>query len=326
MFIDLPGIVGSRSGGGGGFPPAGTWLSSVCSGPDAHDQGAGQYTDANSTPFFGMFTLWEQFADGNGGSYWVNYGNNTSDGRNPTTSCWLPQYFYFYNESGTSSFYWEACGSSGNFSYGSYSSYAYSDGNGSTVYGGGSSNWYSAGYTIYDSGCCQVYYDGNSGYYYSDNCGGGGGCDSYGTYLGSTCLSTSGTDASGQYWNGTWTYADIYADGNCGQYYAGQTDNANGCYYPSGYWYSYNPSSSVLYWYVYDACGNGIASGSYTFATYAEGYMADGYGGQYYTTSSWSAEMGTQISSGTFTDCYGNFVNYIVTYDGNGEYAVQYSS
>lgn len=325
MFINLPGVLSRPSGGG--FPPAGTWLSSVCSGPDAHDQGPADYLDANGLVFNGMFTLWEQFANGSGGSYWTNYGNGQTDGKDPATSCWLPEYFYQSNDSGEMSLNWEACGSSGLFVYGSYFSYVYSNGDGTYTSDSGSGVWYPSGYTIYDSGCCQVYFDGANGYYYSDNCGGGGGgCDSAGTPLGSTCLNSSGYDASGQYWTGTWTYAEIFADGNCGTYYGNESDNANGCYYPYGYWLTYEAIPTSLTYYVVDSCANGITSDSFVYSISSSGYQSNGWGSQNYNSSTWNAEIGTQIASGTFMDCTGEARNYIVTYVGNGEYSVYYYS
>lgn len=327
MFINLPGVL-SRPGGGG-FPPSGTWLSSVCSGPDAHDQGPANYVDANGNTFNGMFTLWQQFANGSGGSYWTSYGNNSSDGRDPLTYCWLPEYFYTASESGTMNFNWFACGNSGNFEYGTFSNQTYANGDGTFTTNNSTNYWYSSGYAIYDSGCCQVFYDGGSGYYYSDNCGGGGGggdCQSYGTSLGTTCLSTTGYDASGQYWSGVWTYAEIFADGNCGTYYSNQADNTNGCYYPAGYWITYEAVPTSLTYYVVDSCGNGITSGDFVYYIYASGERANGDGSSNINSTSWSAETGTQIAAGTFYDCDGQPRNYVVTYDGNGEYGVQYSS
>lgn len=320
MIIDLPGIVGHSSGGG--YPPAGTWLSSVCSGPDAHDQGNGVYYDVNNYDFHGMFTLWEQFADGSGGSYWVNQGNNAQDtNHSPYVACWLPQYFYYENNSGTYSFDWSACGQSGNFAYGSYYTYAYSNGDGTTSSGGSGGNWYGSGYTIYDSGCCQVYFDGNSGYYVSDNCGGG--CPSQGTYLSSGCGYTSGYDQSGQYWQGYWQYGDFYADGSCGQNFSPNGDpNSNGCWYPSGYWLEYSSSQQSLHWYVYDSCQNTVAEGDFTYYTSFGGTRADGSGGVYADGGSWSASEGQTIATGSYYDCDGNSYNYEVYSNGGSGYNV----
>ena len=328
MFIVLPGIVG-HSSGGGGYPPYGTWLSSVCSGPNAHDQGATDYFDVNGTMFTGMFTLWEQFADGNGGSYWTNYGNNAQDTNNPPyLACWLPQYFYFDNSSNEVGFYWEACGSSGTFNYGQSSSYGYYNGDGSSTTGGGFSSYgYSSGWVIYDSSCCQVYYDGYSGYYYSDNCGGGGGgggCPELGTYAYSGCVSTSGNDAKGQYWSGAWAYADFYNDGYCGYYQTNEQGNANGCYYPNGYWTTYYIDAANSFdWYVYDSVSNYVASGSFTYEIYAHGDRQNGNGSGGTEMDYWSANEGQQIASGSFTDSGDLYsYNYIVTYNGSQGYNV----
>ena len=319
MFVNLPGVIGRTSSGG--FPPAGTWLASVCSGPDAHDQGNADYTDANGSVFNGMFSLWEQLADGAGGSNWTKIGDNQTDGQTPTTSCWFPQYFYFSNGTDQVGFYWEACGSSGNFYYGQNYFYSYSNGDGTTSSGGGYGSYgYSEGYTIYDSVCCQVYYDGNSGYYYSDNCGGGV-CPSYGTSLGSGCVSTSGTDAAGNYWSGAWVYADFFADGNCGQYTGNEVTNLNNCYYPSGFWTEYSSSQSTNDWYLYDSCSNYVASGTYVYANSSSGQQADGSGGTYSAGGSWNASYGDYFIGGSYSDCDGNYYNYEVRSDGmNGYY------
>lgn len=326
MFIVLPGIVG-HSSGGGGYPPYGTWLASVCSGNTGHDSGNTDYYDVNGNVFNGMFTLYQQFADGSGGSYWSNYGDNSTDGRDPSTSCWLPQYFYFSNGNEEVGFWWEACGSSGTFYYGQNSYYSYSNGDGTTSSGGGFNSYgYGSGYLIYDSGCCQVYFDGNSGYYYSDNCGGGGGggggCDSYGTYLGTGCYSSDGYDAAGNYWTGAWSYAEFYADGNCGSYPNVIGSNTMGCYLPSGYWISYSSTPSIGSWYIYDTCSNLVASGDYVYSVSSGGEQADGAGGSYAAGGTWQAEYGYQFASGSYSDCDSNYYNYQVLSDGSSGYYI----
>jgi hypothetical protein len=320
MIVGLPGLVGSH---GGGFPPAGTWLSSVCSGWESHDQGNANYTDANGTNFYGMFTLWEQFADGAGGSYWYSYGNNATDGRNPATSCWLPQYFYTYNTANPVTFHWEGCGNSGDFEYGANVNFGYSNGDGTINDVGYFNNYnYPSGTLIFDGGCCQVFYDGMSGYYVSDNCGGG--CPGNGTYAYSGCVQTSGYDASGQYWDGTWVYADFYNDGSCGYYQQNQQTNSNGCYYPYGYWLTYEASSSSLHWYIYDSCGSPVSDGDYTYSTSYYGTRAEVSGGYYYDGGSTGASYGDVITTVTYYDpCADTYYNTYVRYDGMGGYYLE---
>lgn len=173
MFVGLPGFV--QINGGGSFPPAGTVLSSHCSGPSAQDSGPQDYADAFGTIWNGMFTLWQQIADGSGGSYWQSLGNNNSDA---FSSCWLPYGFALYQDSGYLYLTWEGCGSGGEFGpNGSYYNYQYADGSGGSYWDSGQTIYDppSAGTIIYESGtdyCCKVYYDGNNGYYVSDSCGG----------------------------------------------------------------------------------------------------------------------------------------------------------
>ena len=322
MLVSTPGILG----GVASYPPAGTWLSSVCSGPNAHDQGNANYFDSQGTLFNGMFTLWEQFADGSGGSYWTNIGDNSTDGLTPPTSCWYPAYFYTAYSSWGLSFHWYGCGSDGDFEYGSAYSYTYANGDGTETSGGGGGFYgYPAGYLIYDngSGCCYVYYDGASGYYVSDSCGGGGGCDPYGTYLGSGCIGSSGYDASGQYWSNAWDYGDFYADGSCGSYATVMGSNSNGCYYPSGYWHTYNSGSSSVHWSLYDSCGTFIADGDFTYYSWYNGDKADGMGGINPDGGSWQAMNGEVFSSGTFFDpCASTYYNYDVCSDGGSGYYI----
>lgn len=317
MLVSLPGILGSASGPV--YPPAGTLLSSNCSGNVAHDGGPTDYYDTYGTPFNGMFTLWQEFADGAGGSYWTQ-ADNASNG---TTSCWLPAYFYFYNNPSEATFEWSGCGGSGTFAYGSNYDYSYSNGDGTATTNSGFNSYeYPSGYTIYDngSGCCYVYFDGMSGYYVSDTCGGG--CAEYGTFLYSGCNNIGAYDASGQYWNGTWVYGNFYADGDCGTYFSSLSENSDGCYYPNGYWMSYSNAPSSFDWYIYDTCGNYITSGSFTYSNNWSGDVADGSGGSNYTTGMWSAGYGDYITGGSYSDCDSNYYNFEVYYDGSGGYYV----
>jgi len=174
MFVALPGFLGLA--GGTVYPPYGTLITSQCSGYSAHDSGSEEYTDALGNPWTGMFTLWQELADGAGGSFWQNGGDGSYD---EFSTCWLPEGYCTYNDSGDSYVYWDGCGSSDAFGpYGYYYTLEFSDGAGGT-YGDSGGGYYSppdAGDIIYQSGeynCCTVYYDGAGGYYIEDYCGGG---------------------------------------------------------------------------------------------------------------------------------------------------------
>lgn len=315
MLVSTPGTLG----GGASFPPAGTLLASACGSPD-NGPGVGEnYSDANGNTFFGSFTLFQEFADGAGGSYWVNSGNNHQD---TNAACWYPAYFYDYNTFSGQNFAWGGCGQTGSFEYGATNNYGYWNGDGTETNSGYSYMYgYPSGYLIYDSGCCQVYYDGSYGYYVSDNCGGG--CPTAGSYDHSGCVASDGPDASGTWQSGAWIYADFYTDGFCGYYQANQQTNTNGCYYPYGYWLSYSGSGADLNWNVYDSCSNWISGGSYTYSTSSGGDMADGSGGSFPNWYGWSANYGDLIASGSYTDCDSNYYNYNVRYDGSGGYYVE---
>jgi hypothetical protein len=275
-----------------------------------------------------MFTLWEQFADGAGGSYWNSYGNNAQDGKDPNTACWLPAYFYSDNSSSTYSFDWSGCGGYGTFEYGSSYSYSYANGDGSSTTGSGGGNWYGYGHVIYDGGCCVVYYDGSDGYYVNDTCGGGGGgCPGAGTYLGDGCGSTDGFDASGAYFSGGWAYGSFYADGNCGQNFVQAGTNGNGCYYPAGWRFDYSSSSNDFVWTVYDSSVSIVGYGSFTYSSsWSSSSIADGSGNTYSGGGDWSAHYGYLIASGTYNDP-GDALDYYyeVRYDGEGGYYVTQS-
>lgn len=319
MIVGLPGLVGSH--GGGNFPPAGTLLSSVCSGRNGNAGGATDYYDVNGTLFVGMFTLYEELADGSGGSYWVIVGDNTNDS---FSSCWLPQFFYTVNGSNPTTLSWSGCGSSGTFQYGTDVFFTFYNGDGTETGSGYHNDFgYSSGYTIYDnnSGCCYVYYDGNGGYYVSDSCGGG--CPAGGNYSFDGCVSFSGNDASGQYWDGTWAYAYFYTDGNCGYYPIIQGYNSNGCYFPYGYWVSYNFYPNSFDWGVYDSSNNFVSGGNFTYSNSYDGNQADGFGSTNYRTGGWMASGGDLIASGSYYDmAQDTWYNYEVRFDGGIGYYV----
>jgi hypothetical protein len=326
MFVALPGFIGSVAGGP---PPPGTLLSSHCSGYSAQNAGPETYTDALGVEWTErMFSLWEELADGYGGSYWSGPANNSSD---VYSSCWYADGYCISNDSGDSYMNWEGCGSSGNFGPVSWYSYkTFADGFGGT-YTDNTSGFYdppSAGTIIYQSGednCCTVYYDGVGGYYINDTCGGG--CPAEGTFLYDGCASTSGTDAAGDYYSGAWAYGSFYADGTCGEYFVLSDNNVNGCYFPAGWKFDYNSGSSSLYYEVTDSESNVQTSGDFTYSSWwSTTDQADGSGGTSPASGGYSASYGDTIASGTYYDNGLAYeVQYYVYYDGAGGYYINRS-
>jgi hypothetical protein len=198
-------------------------------------------------------TIYDRFADGNGGEYhsymgyynWLSYGTyigNCGD-------------YNWYSDGGGGYYQGEFTGGNGCPSYGTYISggnsgnYTISTSCGDMIVG----NWYddvdyadgNCGYyndgTSYNNylsngtqiGDCdgQYYYsDGYGGYYtQSDNTGGGGGeCPSYGTYESSGSYNLTYQISNVTVNIGTYNY-DNFADGNCGSFQQG-----NPSYYSYG--------------------------------------------------------------------------------------------
>lgn len=338
MFVALPGFLGS-AGGGPVYPPAGTLLSSHCSGVSAQDAGNEPYTDAQGTIWNGMFTTWQELADGSGGSYWQSLGNNSSD---IYSSCWYPYGFCLSLSGGDYYLEWTACGSNGSFGPTGYSySNDFADGSGGiyTVSGSGIYDPPSAGQLIYQSGaenCCQVYYDGDNGYYVNDT------CPVYppaGTLLSSVCSGTTSQssgaedyiDASGAAFNGTFTLWEEIADGSGGSSWNSVGNNASddysSCWLPYGYKFDYAPYSNSLHWQVSDSGATVQAEGDYGYASgWSSTAVSDGSGGTFPDSYSWSATMGDLIASGFYYDTpLSELWVYYVYYDGSGGYyTVQY--
>lgn len=340
MFVALPGFLGSA--GGGGYPPAGTLLSSHCSGYSAQDAGNEDYTDAQGTIWNGMFTTWQELADGVGGSYWQSLGNNSSD---EFSSCWYPNGYCLSTNGGDNYLNWDGCGSSGSFGPTGYSyNNDFADGSGGmyTQSGGGQYDPPSSGAVIYQSGaenCCQVIYDGNNGYYITDTCGGG--YPAAGTVLSSVCSGmgsqSSGsedyTDASGSIFVGTFTLWEEIADGTGGSSWNSVGNNASdaysSCWLPLGFKFDYSPYSNSLHWVVnsYEMSYAVMAEGDFTYANgWSSTAVSDGSGGTFPDSYSWSATAGDLISSGTYLDPLLSInIDYNVYYDGEGGYyVVQY--
>jgi len=306
---------------GPSYPSQGTVLAAYCAGY-AGPSGTTTYTDAQGGQWNnGSYTLYEDVADGNGGYTTIQVGDNTSANG---TSCWYPMGYCTSYSSGETTVYWTGCGATGDFAYGSYSSGQAADGNGGSYSFGGSSDYgYGYGHQIYDAGngCCYVNYDGNGGYYVSDNCSA---CPPFGQYVGSGCVPTSGYDASGQYFDGAWQYADVYSDGSCGTYNYVQATNGYGCYYPQGWKLDYTSYQDTFDWYVTDSQQNNVGSGNFAYHTwwYSEG-VANGDGSTHGENGDWQAPYGLQIASNTYYDIgYDQTWWYAVYSDGSNGYYV----
>jgi hypothetical protein len=325
MIIAFTGV--SFKGSAPSYPPNGTLLSSHCSGYSAQNAGPETYTDANGVEWTEqMFTTWQELADGYGGSYWSSLGNNSSD---TFSSCWYPYGYCLSSDSGENAVSWDACGSSGSFAYASYANATYADGYGGSYGSGGGMNYgYPNGTIIYQSGvddCCKVKFDGGSSYYTDDQCGSA--CPSAGYWISDGCASSSGTDASGTYFDGAWIYGSYYTDGSCGAYFTPSGENANGCYYPNGWKFDYTPYSNSLHWQVSDSGAMVQAEGDFTYSSgWSSSAVSDGAGGTFSDGYSWSATFGDLIANGQYFDALlGQYWDYYIYYDGgSGYYAVQY--
>jgi hypothetical protein len=325
MIVGLTGFM-FPGGSGPSYPPYGTLLSSHCSGYSAQDAGNESYTDQAGGTWNGMFTLWQELADGVGGSFWYNNGSNSAD---EFSACWFPYGFCVSNTSGDENMNWEGCRSSGSFGPVSwYVNQDFSDGAGGT-YSNNDSGYYdppTAGDIIYQSGagnCCTVYYDGGGIYIVDDTCGGG--CDPAGTFLYNGCESSSGYDAAGTYFYGTWLYGSFYADGECGTYFELIGEDTDGCYYPAGWRFDYETDPVYsLYWDVSDSSDNPVSAGTaiYYYAWYSS-QVADGSGGRYSDSGEWNLSDNAVITDGYyFDDNLGYTVFYQVFYDNAGGYYV----
>lgn len=302
------------------FPPSGYLISSSCDSAYA--------TDAQGQSWEGNFYSNMTYADGSGGTY--QGGGYNQNG------CWYP--YGFCIEAGVTtssdSFWWDACGSSGTYTYSSSNANLRADGNGGTFYADytGWSAYY--GDVIYDNGSCVVKYDGMGSYFTEST---GGGTPPYGSYLGQVSGYSYLAYGSnlGEIQNGTYT-ADSYADGNGGtayyenysySYYSygiylgydtsygyGVFSDGNGSYYtscPPANVYLYQGSGDVTIYYT--PTGGDYIVGTMTYDTYADGYCGT-YGGNYNYS---------YYSYGTYLFYDGSNGWYVYS-DGNGSYYTSY--
>ena len=130
---------------------------------------------------------------------------------------------------------------------------------------------------------------------------------SAGTFISSACTTTSGTDAQGTLWNGSWTLTSYYADGMGGSY-SSNADNTSPCYYPSGYVSRDSSITSSLNWTqdgggvftYYQAWDYDTQNGAGGFSNFTGGFSySAGYAFYTYYTP-----------SGTYTLFYDGAVGY----------------
>ncbi|CAB4162425.1 hypothetical protein UFOVP779_40 [uncultured Caudovirales phage] len=131
-----------------------------------------------------------------------------------------------------------------------------------------------------------------------------------GTVLFQGCVETSGTDAAGNYFSGAYVERVEVANGIGGSTYT-DTQNAGGCYFPSGYVTSQNYLTGLI---ENISSPDGYNQGVYFQYTYAEQIVANGSGGTYSQTAYVSPEYGAWI---------GQVSSYTARYNGNGGYYLE---
>jgi hypothetical protein len=248
----------------GGFRPAGILISSYCQGISGFDA-AGHY-------YSGSWVSVGVYTNGTGGTYESPIGENTN-------GCYYPSGYYLtYNEF-PSKISWinSQSGQSGEYTWYAAYSWTVADGAGGSTSGGTGIQFGYYG-TIINS-----YFNSTDGRNYIvafDPLGGGSGNPSYyeysttgaGQLISSQCITTSGQDAQGTYWYGSWLYEETYSDGSGGSYSTIIGNNMGGCWYPAGYKTFYQQSDLTHQW------SHGIYWGYFTYG-YAYGYTeADGMG------------------------------------------------
>jgi hypothetical protein len=107
----------------------------------------------------------------------------------------------------------------------------------------------------------------------------GGGFRPAGILVSSYCQSTTGYDAANNYQSGDWLSVGVYTDGVGGFYESNLGENTNGCWHPSGYFYSYNASPSVIFWQNARMGREGYQEGYFTWFITYNWTAADGNGG-----------------------------------------------
>jgi hypothetical protein len=131
-----------------------------------------------------------------------------------------------------------------------------------------------------------------------------------GTFLYSACVASSGNDANGTFWTGTWNLMSYYADGIGGFYGSNTGQGVSPCFYPAGF---VSRSNTVTNSFTWNA-SNGD-TGTYTYNSSFDYDVQNGLGGY------------ANFQGGSTTPTGQVFYNfsylgqdYTLNYDGNGGY------
>lgn len=239
------------------YPPYGTYISSAC----GTYNGLGQYdtvNDALGTQWNVSVEVWNQLADGVGGSFWTDsYTANVSP-------CFYP-YGYVHTGYVNNTLHWSAQnGDNGDFYWGEQWDVNYYDGAGGSVHEDGLYNAYDYGYVISSNDAAGVVVNlqnGNWAFWYG-----------YGYYLGQASYPINYTTecwavAIGGYTN------NVYADGYGGTYeifYAGGWSGESDIGDCNGYRYHHNGSGEVSSYWI-DTGGGGGGESYPSYGTYLDG-------------------------------------------------------
>lgn len=145
-----------------------------------------------------------------------------------------------------------------------------------------------------------------------------------GTFLYSSCTATSGTDAQGTNWTGSWTLTSYYADGVGGSYSSNAADNTSPCYYPAGFVSRDDGVTQQLSW----TAGNGdtgvftyFQSFNYDVQNGSGGFTTFTGGNTYYAGHAFYSYPST---GGSYTLFYdggsGYYENFVPTYPPAGTF------
>lgn len=241
---------GTYISGTGSGSPLTVYISELGSSYTAGSSSESTYADGNCGTYTESSNNWymsgtqiasdssnNYFSDGNGGYYSEPVNNCDAYGT------------YISGNNSDATVYISEMGSS--YTVGSSYDNTYADGNCGTYTESGTS-WYESGTYITNGGGNNFYSDGNGGYYSQsdgsgDSGGGGGSCDSYGTYISGNSYDATIyiNELSASYTAGS-SYDSTYADGNCGTYTESGTS-----------WYSHGTQIASDSSYYYFSDGNG---------------------------------------------------------------------
>ena len=302
MFFGTIGFVA----GAGGFPAAGTLLSTYCEETSSYD--------ANNNYYNGAFLAVGNYADGLGGSYTSTIGANSN-------GCWYPAGYLFSYAYGDLTTLWSHGGYAGSFTYGYYSNGQASDG------AGGAYSFNDSNITVEDNQIVHSYegYDSMNNWYvnevlYFDLETASLVTASWpfaGTVLSSACTTNSYTDAAGTEWS-VGVRQEMIADGVGGYSYT-TTPNTGDCgYWPNGFVTSYNVTPLVIYYYDPEI------QQTFTYGNQYDYVYADGSGGSNSSSSQSIDYPAGFIFFSYYDEAGAQTVNY--HFDGVNSYYISYST